>query len=181
MFVKDGGYDERAHWSDEDWQWKEKNDIAEPGYWRDAKRNAPNQPVVGVSFYEAKAFGKWAGGCLPSEQQWEAAARGAEGREYPWGNEREDGICNSSKAGLGVTSPVGLFPRSRSRDFELEDMAGNVWEWCDSFSSKGSRRRVLRGGSFDAYGLYVRSAYRNGGDPAYRSFNVGFRLARTYS
>jgi formylglycine-generating enzyme required for sulfatase activity len=181
VFVRDDGYKQRAHWSKEGWEWKEKQDIAEPENWRDAKYNGPNQPVVGVSFYEAEAFSKWAGGFLPSEQQWEAAARGPEGLEYPWGNEWEDGICNSREAGLGVTSPVGLFPRSRSREFGLEDMAGNVWEWCDSLYAEGSESRVLRGGSFTYNAQYVRSAYRSTNQPVYRYSSYGFRVARTYS
>ena len=101
--------------------------------WRDRRWNAPNQPVVGVSFFEAEACCAWAGGRLPPEQEWEAAARGTEGYEYPWGDDWEDGICNSREAGLGITSPVGLFPRSRQALLGIEDLAGNVGEWCASF------------------------------------------------
>ena len=147
---------------------------------RDATYNAPNQPVVGVSFYEAEAFAKWAGGFLPSEQQWEAAARGREGLEYPWGNEWTGGICNSHEAGLRTTSPVGLFPRSKSRDLGLEDLSGNVWEWCDSWYDEDEDRRVLRGGSFLTIALNVRSAIRYTDSPGDRSTYLGFRLARTY-
>ena len=82
-------------------------------------------------------------------------------------------------ARLAVTSPVGLFPRSRSRDFALEDMAGNVWEWCDSPWSPGDKSRVLRGGSFDLNAPHVRSDIRRGNDPDYRANNTGFRVART--
>ena len=117
---------------------------------------------------------------MPSEQQWEAAARGPEGREYPWGNKWEDGICNSREAGLGGTSPVGLFPRSRSRDLELEDMAGNVWEWCDSVYREGSESRVLRGGAFLGGAAFARSASRVNYRPVNRFINLGFRVARTY-
>lgn len=137
--------------------------------------------MVGVSFYEAEACCKWAGGFLPTEQQWEAAARGPEGLEYPWGNKWEDGICNSNEAGLGGTSPVGLFPRSRSRDFGIEDMAGNVWEWCDSVYREGSEDRVLRGGSFYYLAHVVRSAYRDLVNPDNRLSRLGIRVARTYS
>ena len=180
IFMKEGGYNQRAHWSKEGWEWKEQNNIVEPGYWRDARFIAPNQPVVGVSFYEAEACCKWAQGVLPSEQQWEAAARGRDGLKYPWGPNWEDGICNSREAKLGVTSPVGLFPRSRSRDFGLEDMAGNVWEWCNSPWRSGDKSRVLRGGSFNNLAHHVRSAYRNNDYPAYRAYVIGFRVARTY-
>ena len=114
-----------------------------------------NKPVVGVSYWEAEAFAQWAGGRLPSEHEWEAAARGPEGRAYPWGDPWEAGICNSGESQLGETSPVGIFPRSRS-PFGLEDMAGNVWEWCSDGIRRlepgepgrrlGERRRALPGG-----------------------------------
>jgi hypothetical protein len=181
VFLTGGGYKQRAHWSKQGWEWKDTEGATEPLYGRDANWNAPNQPVVGVSFYEAQAFCRWAGGFLPSEQQWEAAARGAQATEYPWGDNWEDGICNSYEAGLRVTSPVGLFPRSQSRDFGLDDMAGNVWEWCDSLYEEGEKYRVLRGGSFYLVASNVRSACRYYYHPVGRGSYVGFRVARTYS
>ena len=154
-FVNDGGYDdghrrESRWWSTDGRRWLKKEQVREPAYWRNARWNAPNQPVVGVSFWEAEAFCRWAGGRLPSELEWEAAARGPQGHEYPWGDTWEDGICNSREAGLGVTSPVGLFPRSRSKPYGLEDMAGNVWEWCADFYDREESEglRVVRGGSW---------------------------------
>jgi formylglycine-generating enzyme required for sulfatase activity len=104
--------------------------VTEPWLFHEHRVDAPNQPVVGVSWYEAEAFCRWAGGRLPTEREWEAAARGTKAREYPWDGSWEDGICNTREAGLGATSPVGLFPRSRQADFGLDDLAGNVWEWC---------------------------------------------------
>ena len=180
LFIEECGYGQRKWWSDAGWKWREQEDVKEPEYWHDATWNSPNKPVVGVSYWEAEAFAKWAEGFLPSEQQWEAAARGPEGLEYPWGNKWEDGICNNVQAGLGGTSPVGLFPRSRSRDLELEDMAGNVSEWCDSDYQEGSEGRVLRGGSFVDAARVARSANRGGYHPTVRSDVVGFRSARTY-
>jgi formylglycine-generating enzyme required for sulfatase activity len=96
-----------------------------PVFWRNADFNAPNQPVVGVSWWEAEAFCRWAGVVLPTEQQWEAAARGPAGLVYPWGDDWDSGICNSENK-LGRTSAVGIFPRDKS-PFGLYDMAGNVW------------------------------------------------------
>ena len=134
--------------------------------------------MVGVSFWEAEACCAWAGGRLPSEQEWEAAARGPEGYEYPWGNRWQDGICNTREAGLGVTSPVGLFPGSRQARLGIEDLAGNVWEWCASIYQEdlGSARRardtlarVLRGGSWGLVRDFARCAYRDRSVPSFRN------------
>lgn len=151
-FIDDSGYDVPDWWSKSGWDWRQEKDVNEPAYWRDHRLNAPNQPVVGASPWEAEAFAAWAGCRLPSEQEWEAAARGLEGLEYPWGGEWQDGICNTREAGLGTTSPVGAFPSSRSAN-GLEDMAGNVFEWClpvadEATDSETGRHRMLRGGSW---------------------------------
>ena len=150
-----------------------------PAYWRDSRFNTANQPVVGVSFREADAFSRWAGGRLPSEREWEAAARGPQGYEYPWGGDWKDRSCNSAEAGLGVTSPVGLFPRSRQMPLGIEDLAGNVWEWCDSFYSvdkqKPGASRVLRGGAFSVGSRGLRSSFRLRDEPENRFRFIGLR------
>jgi formylglycine-generating enzyme required for sulfatase activity len=150
-------------------------------YWRDRRWNAPNQPVVGVSFWEAETFSAWAGGRLPTEEEWEAAARGPNGLEYPWGNEWQDGICNTFEAGLHVTSPVGLFPRARQTNRAIDDLAGNVWEWCNSFYDPADKEepqaaRVLRGGSWVYDQVSARSAFRDRYFPLYRYSFIGFRV-----
>jgi len=132
-FIAAGGYRDRQWWSNEGRVWLEAENAVEPSYWHDRRWNAPSQPVVGVSFWEAEAFCAWAGGRLPTEEEWEAAARGPTGLVYPWGDAWQDGICNTSETGLGVTSPVGLFPRARPADRAIDDLTGNVWDWCASF------------------------------------------------
>jgi hypothetical protein len=174
-FMKDKGYEERRFWSDEGWAWKEQENITEPDYWRYPLWNVSNQPVVGVSWYEAEAFCHWAGGQLPSERQWEAAARGAQGRKYPWGDSWTDGICNSSESRLGMTSTVGLFPQSRTPEGGLEDLAGNVWEWCED--QEWGSSRVFRGGSWYGPAWLCQSAYLDGDDPSSRYDYLGFRVA----
>jgi hypothetical protein len=181
LFIADGGYEDSRHWTEEGWRWKKRGSVVEPRFWQFAKYNAPNQPVVGVSFHEAVAFCKWAGGFLPSEQQWEAAARGSQGSEYPWGSPWEKGICNSDEAGLGVTAPVGLFPRSRNKTFQLDDMAGNVFEWCEFLYEEGEEYRVLRGGAFGSLADVVRSSIRSNDHPNVRDGRFGFRAARAYT
>ncbi|SUS08778.1 Sulphatase-modifying factor protein [Candidatus Defluviicoccus seviourii] len=177
VFLEDGGYAKREYWSEAGWAWLQKNGVTEPEYWHDRRWNGPNQPVVGVSFWEAEACCAWAGGRLPTEQEWEAAARGPDGLTYPWGNDWEDGICNSSEASLDVTSTVGLFPRARQRRFGIEDLVGNVWEWCDSLYDADDKNcpdlLVLRGGSY-LYGSWgLRASFRFGDVPDFR-FDEGY-------
>jgi formylglycine-generating enzyme required for sulfatase activity len=177
LFMQDKGYENPQWWSTDGRQWLEAENERQPRYWGNGKWNGPSQPVVGVSYWEAEAFAAWAGGRLPSEWEWEAAARGPEGLQYPWGDDWIDEICNTREAGLGVTSPVGIFPRSRSKAFGLEDMAGNVWEWCSDFWSEQDRFvRVVRGGSWGYDSRLARAAYRYVSHPDDRNFVVGFRV-----
>jgi hypothetical protein len=183
-FIDDRGYERPDEfWSDKGRRWLAAEKVREPEYLKSSRFNAPNQPVVGVSFWEAEAFAKWAGGRLPTEHEWEAAARGPDGLVYPWGNEEDwqDGICNTWESGLGVTSAVGLFPRSRSKPFQLEDMAGNVWQWCsdvyDPSATDWTREvRVLRGGSWYTNLDSARAAIRVRFHPEVRGNDVGFRV-----
>jgi formylglycine-generating enzyme required for sulfatase activity len=181
-FVAAGGYGDRQWWSNEGRAWLEKEEAAEPGFWHDRRWNAPNQPVVGVSFWEAGAFCAWAGGRLPTEEEWEAAAHGPKGLLYPWGDVWQDGICNTREAGLRVTSPVGLFPGARQADRAIDDLAGNVYEWCASLYAPGGEdsldRRVLRGGSCSYSPLRARSAYCHRFFPDGRLNEFGFRVVR---
>ena len=176
LFIQEGGYDNQGFWSQPGWASKDRK--TEPKYWQDSRWNKPNHPVVGVSWYEAEAFCNWAEGRLPDEFEWEAAARGADGLEYPWGNEWKDGICNTNEAGVGKTSPVGQFPRSRSKDFGLEDMSGNVWEWCAGLWNPDRLFRVLRGGAWSTVSRGVRASYRSRFAPVNRDLYIGFRVVR---
>ncbi|MBX3303410.1 MAG: SUMF1/EgtB/PvdO family nonheme iron enzyme [Nitrospira sp.] len=146
-FIEVGGYEDQQYWSPEWWQWKMKENFTEPEYWNDTKRNKPNHPVV-VCYFEAEAYAKWAGKRLPSEQEWEKAARGEDGRRYPWGEEFDKNLCNCEESGIGHTTPVTQYPNGVS-PYGCFDMAGNVWEWCSSWYDDRYGRRVLRGGSWD--------------------------------
>ena len=175
-FMDEGGYRNRDWWSAAGWRWLNEEGVIGPRRWRDLYLNAPNQPVMAVSFWEAEACCAWAGGRLPGEQEWEAAARGQEGCEYPWCGDWEDGICNSLEAGLRATSPVGLFPRSRQTRLGIEDFAGNVLEWCRSRSEDLEGGRVLRGGSWTMISSGARCAYRYREYSSSWSANIGFRV-----
>ncbi|MCH7725905.1 MAG: SUMF1/EgtB/PvdO family nonheme iron enzyme, partial [Planctomycetes bacterium] len=182
-FMEADGYGEPSLWHEAGWRWREENNVGEPGYWRDTKWNSPTQPVVGVSWWEADAFCRWAGWRLPSEREWEAAARGPQGWTYPWEGKWRKGICNSDEADLSVTTPVGIFPDSASF-CGAHDMAGNVWEWCSDTWDPArvddpDGGRVLRGGSWFYIPRFCRSAIRLDNRPDYRLNDVGFRVART--
>lgn len=149
------------------------------------KPGRDEHPVNSVDWFQAKAFCEWAGGRLPTEQEWEWAARGrGEGRAFPWGSaaprcSRAVIFGGGDGCGEDRTWPVGSKPQGASRD-GLQDMAGNVWEWTDSWYDDEKETRVPRGGSWHNGGaLYFRADHRVGNDPSNRNYGFGFRCART--
>lgn len=136
LFIEDGGYTDkwRHCWPDAGWRYSQRG---QPRYSDDAKFNQPNQPVVGVIWYEAVAYANWLAATtgkpyrLPTEAEWERAARHTDGRLYPWGNEWVDNITNSGKTDLGQPTAVGVFPQNAAKCGAL-DMSGNVNEWCQT-------------------------------------------------
>ncbi len=173
-FMVAGGYQQREFWTAAGWEWKEKEGRTQPRYWADRKRNRPDHPVVGVTWYEALAYARWLGGTLPSEAEWEKAARGTDGRIYPWGNEFDKSKCNTNESGTKGTTPVGKYSPRGDSPYGCVDMAGNVWEWTRSLVKDypydpgdgredlqaGGSRRVRRGGSFYADASGARCAAR---------------------
>lgn len=178
-FVLEGGYEKPQYWSPEGWKWRTENNITGPAYWKDAKWNKPDHPVVGVSYYEAEAYARWAGKRLPSEQEWEKAARGEDGWSYPWGEEFDKNRCNSSESEIGHTTRVTQFPNGVS-PYGCYDMAGNVWEWCVDWYDKTDDRRVIRGGSWNRRPDSLRMSNRFWNYTDFRNFNIGFRLAKDH-
>jgi formylglycine-generating enzyme required for sulfatase activity len=169
-----------------------------------------DHPVVNVSWHNAMAYCKWLNETLrgeigdlvlrlPTEAEWEKAARGEYGNEWPWGNEWDSAKCNSKEGGKGGTTPVGAHSPQGDSPYGAADMAGNVWEWTQSLWGKDlSRldfkypyrpddgrenleagddvRRVLRGGSWDDFRRSARCAFRNWNLPGSWYNNIGFRV-----
>ncbi len=195
-FIDAGGYKNKEYWSDTGWNWLTGENSTQLGDWDNEKWNTPSQPVVGVSWYEAKAFSKWANCRLPSEAEWEKAARGPStgsgtGHKYPWGNEKPNKNLANFNNNIGKTTLVGKYSPAGDSPYGCVDMAGNVWEWCvdwfdvypggdiNASGDFGEKYKVLRGGSWSNYENDLRSAARSRLDPTYAYYNFGFRCSRS--
>ena len=171
-----------------------------PQFHTDSRFNSSDCPVVGVTWHDVQAFLGWLNKLtddvyrLPTEAEWEKAARGTDGREYPWGNEWDSSRANTSESRLKRTTPIGNYPDGVS-PYGCYDMAGNAYEWCSDWfhpetykyapaeNPQGpidSRRKVIRGGSWVARGEFAaRCANRAAYEPIQAVHNVGFRIAQS--
>ncbi|HWS54355.1 MAG TPA: SUMF1/EgtB/PvdO family nonheme iron enzyme [Pyrinomonadaceae bacterium] len=207
-FVAEGGYERREFWGEEGWGWREKEGWGCPLYWRreggrcwsarrmfDEGELEPGHPVTGVSWYEAEAYARFAGGRLPTEAEWEKAASwdGARKRRFAWGDaEPAANLCNFGARRWGTT-PVDHFPAGASF-YGCLDMSGNVWEWTSSpfdafpgfepfpypeYSETwfDGDHRVLKGGSWATSAPVLRASFRNFFRRPFRIAFAGLRLA----
>ena len=216
-FVDAEGYDPEqsgGYWQGGGFEWLRKSGQRAPVYWDDPMWNVDNHPVVGVTWYEAVAYCAWLTASspgrffrLPDEAMWEKAARGTDGRRWPWGNDWDAAKLNA-EGSIGRTSAVGIFPtgsrKVNDKGERIYDCAGNVWEWCSgpgylsganyplkpaTYDEKSYIQevassvdtRALRGGSWLNLVQYTRAAYRNYNNPNDWDNDVGFRVAELLS
>ncbi len=187
-FIDAGGYDEPRWW----------HDLIKPEP-EDSHWTQSNRPRTDIDWYEAVAFCRWLSVMLdlgseairlPSEEEWEKAARGENGLDYPWGNDYRSGFANIDETENGngswylqQTTAVGLYSHSES-SYGVQDLAGNVWEWClNKYNhpkviepDSSGDWRVLRGGSWLVTSDFARAGLRNGDFPGFRVSSRGFRV-----
>ena len=214
-FIEGGqGYEREAYWTPAGWARRKEEKWVAPRLWDDPTWNVDNHPVIGVSWYEAVAYCAWLTDAnpgrffrLPDEAMWEKAARGTDGRRWPWGNDWDAAKLNAEGT-IGRTSAVGIFPtgsrKVNDKGERIYDCAGNVWEWCSGPGYRSGANyplkpatydeksyiqevtssvntRALRGGAWGLVDLSSRAAFRNYNYPHYRYSNVGFRVAELLS
>jgi iron(II)-dependent oxidoreductase len=206
-FIDAGGYDDRRWWSASGWAHRKQAGLTAPMHWHGDGTYTrfgarvpivADEPVVHVCWYEAEAFATWAGKRLPTEAEWEKAARydlaTGRSRRYPWGDEDPA----SAHANLGqrhlAPAPVGAYPAGAS-PHGVQQLIGDVWEWTSSdlhgypgfaafpyreYSEVffGNEYKVLRGGSFGTDATACRGTFRNWDYPIRRQIFSGFRCAR---
>jgi formylglycine-generating enzyme required for sulfatase activity len=162
-----------------------------------AQQQHPDHPVVCITWHEAKAYTAWLAKLtgklwrLPTEAEWEKAARGTDGRIYPWGNQWEKVRANTAYGGPRTTTPIGNYAdKGDASPYHVHDMAGNVWEWTSSIyqerppyraeqaekDADTTSNRVLRGGAWDYIPLNARAACRGSNHPTSFSGDFGGRL-----
>ncbi len=150
-----------------------------PGAWQGG--NYPpavsDHPVSGIRWEDVLAYADWAGKQIPTPDQWEKAAFGEEGQNFPWGDNFDPGLCNVSESEVGTTTPVGNYSPQGDSPYGISDLFGNVWEWVYDWTSS-AESRMLMGGAYDTPHRYLLSPFyaRVHANPGLAGANFGFRL-----
>jgi iron(II)-dependent oxidoreductase len=198
LFLADDGYKKPEWWADEGWRWLQRAGVEAPAQWGQAGWDGPDQPVAGVSWYEADAYARWAGRRLPTEQEWEKAAAwdpsAGRARGRPWGDaEPTPQRATLDQLAFGP-APAGALPAGASA-YGVLGMMGDGWEWTSSrfeaypgfiafpypqYSEVFFRGdfRVLRGGSWATRPSMARNSFRNWDHPQRRQLFTSFRCAQ---
>jgi len=189
-FIEDRGYIRPELWDPEGWKWVVEVQRTQPSYWDDEHFNRPNYPVVGVSWFEADAYARWIGKRLPTEAEWEKAARGENALEWPWGNSFKGDClnCSDSEELIHGTTPIGVYPAGQS-PYGIFDLAGNVAEWVSDWykpyernlakdSHYGENFKVRRGGGWAWDRDFVRCTCRNASPRVADYAVLGFRCVK---
>ncbi len=210
LFIEEGGYQDRRLWTEAGWEWRQEAGLQAPLFWRRAGETwlrvrfgnieevPPGEPVQHVCWYEADAYARWAGKRLPTEAEWERAARwdllSGRAHTWPWGEEPPTTAHANLGQGLLRPAPVGAYPLGES-PMGCHQMIGDVWEWTasdfepypgfrafpyDEYSAVffGDQYKVLRGGSWATHPVACRTTFRNWDLPIRRQIFAGFRCAR---
>lgn len=205
-FMDAGGYERREFWSGEGWAWRMGTYVSkapdflkdwsadrppekrnEPFFWHNSRFKNPLGPVVGVNWFEAEAYNNWLSKekgkpfRLPTEEEWERAARHTDAREFPWGDNFDRNRLNTNEfwseedVNVRSTTIVGQFAEGNSHA-GASDMSGNVWEWTSSWYDAVKIRLIVRGGSWDFYSKYAHCADHVRYTPDGFDNVIGFRL-----
>lgn len=198
-FADGGGYGQLDLWPKDIWphliDFKDPTEHPGPRYWRKGRhsKHLSDHPVVGICFYEASAYARWAGFRLPTEAEWQVAAtwriRSEANvlRRFPWGDAFDTQRCNIWASGIGHTVPVADYPNGAGPN-QVCQMVGNIWEWTagdfgvtddsGNLIAGDMRMAAIRGGAFDTYfSSQATGVFRTGLVCLARAHNVGFRCA----
>jgi hypothetical protein len=174
QFIEAQGYQTQTYWSAPGWNWVQNQERRQPSYWDNGQLNQPAQPVVGVTWYEADAYCRWAGKMLPTDEHWLQACQGPDKRKYPWGDtplttvKQEDG----QDIGPVVSAAVGSVPQTQS-PYGVHDLAGSVLEWTGTQRDTGGF--MLRGGSGPSTSSHVGCNVSHNLLPGLAANFIGFR------
>lgn len=198
-FIGQGGYRRQEFWTAAGWHMKENAGWSQPRYWtEETEQSLADYPVYGVNWYEAVAYCRWLSQRtgqlyrLATEAEWEKAARGPDGRVWPWGNTWLPDHCHNAERASDHPTPVTLYAPTGDSPYGVSDMAGNVWEWCATRFGKsypypledewhpdyleGTSLRALRGASRLFSRSFARCSRRDQNVPDYADTLIGFRV-----